>query len=148
MSGGTDRPDRKLSNILVTGGAGFIGCNFIHYLFGLSAFPDKFSDAGFSGIVVNLDALTYAGNLQSLDDVELRYGSGAPAGQHRFHGHRRGADKLPRTLESAARADFPRLRRHVAAPDHGVNQRICARHAETRGTREGVHARDLAACAG
>lgn len=84
MSGGTDRPDRKLSNILVTGGAGFIGCNFIHYLFGLSAFPDKFSDAGFSGIVVNLDALTYAGNLQSLDDVESRYGSGAPAGQRRY----------------------------------------------------------------
>jgi len=44
---------RSFSNILVTGGAGFIGSNFIRYLF---------TDAGFSGRVVNLDALTYAGN--------------------------------------------------------------------------------------
>ena len=29
-----NKQNRKLNNILVTGGAGFIGCNFIHYLFG------------------------------------------------------------------------------------------------------------------
>ena len=46
--------------ILVTGGAGFIGANFIHYL--LEKYPeDK---------IVNLDALTYAGNLDNLKDVE------------------------------------------------------------------------------
>lgn len=75
---------RKLSNILVTGGAGFIGCNFIHYLFGISSCPEKFSDAGFSGKIVNLDALTYAGNLQSLQDVEERFGSGVPERERRY----------------------------------------------------------------
>ena len=45
--------------ILVTGGAGFIGANFIKYLF--KKYPDY--------KVVCLDALTYAGNLESLADV-------------------------------------------------------------------------------
>lgn len=46
--------------ILVTGGAGFIGSNFIHYW--LKNHPeDK---------VVNLDVLTYAGHLESLQDIE------------------------------------------------------------------------------
>ena len=66
---------RKLKNILVTGGAGFIGCNFIHYLFGLSnSGTDLFSDANFTGNVVNVDCLTYAGNLESLKDVEEKFG--------------------------------------------------------------------------
>jgi len=46
--------------ILVTGGAGFIGSNFIHYW--LKNHPDD--------LVVNLDALTYAGHLESLKDIE------------------------------------------------------------------------------
>ena len=46
--------------ILVTGGAGFIGANFIHYL--AKHHPDD--------RVVNLDALTYAGNLDSLRGIE------------------------------------------------------------------------------
>jgi dTDP-glucose 4,6-dehydratase len=46
--------------ILVTGGAGFIGCNFVRHI--LTAHPD---DA-----VVNFDKLTYAGNLENLRDVE------------------------------------------------------------------------------
>ena len=63
--------NRKLKNILITGGAGFIGCNFIHYLFGLSnSGTDLFGDANFTGNVVNVDCLTYAGNLESLKDVE------------------------------------------------------------------------------
>ncbi|GAB4402297.1 MAG: dTDP-glucose 4,6-dehydratase [Anaerolineales bacterium] len=48
-----------MKNVLVTGGAGFIGANFIHYL--LRAEEDIH--------LVNLDALTYAGNLDSLADV-------------------------------------------------------------------------------
>ncbi len=68
---------RKLKNILVTGGAGFIGCNFIHYLFGLSnSGTDLFGDANFTGNVVNVDCLTYAGNLESLKDVDEKFGSG------------------------------------------------------------------------
>lgn len=47
-------------NILVTGGAGFIGSNFIHYM--LKKYPDY--------KIVNLDLLTYAGNLENLKDVE------------------------------------------------------------------------------
>ncbi|MCF0242905.1 MAG: dTDP-glucose 4,6-dehydratase, partial [Treponema sp.] len=66
---------RKLQNILITGGAGFIGSNFIHYLFGASsAKGDLFNDAGFTGRVVNVDCLTYAGNLESLKDVDEKYG--------------------------------------------------------------------------
>lgn len=45
---------------LVTGGAGFIGSNFIHYLFG------KYPDCE----VINLDKLTYAGNLDNLQGLE------------------------------------------------------------------------------
>lgn len=56
---------RKLSSILVTGGSGFIGSNFIHWLL---ARPD------FSGRIVNLDALTYAGNPESLADIDARFG--------------------------------------------------------------------------
>lgn len=48
------------SRILVTGGAGFIGSNFIHYL--LAKEPDV--------QVFNLDALTYSGSLENLRDVE------------------------------------------------------------------------------
>jgi len=56
---------RKLSSILITGGSGFIGSNFIHWLF---ARPD------FSGRIVNLDALTYAGNPESLADIDAEFG--------------------------------------------------------------------------
>jgi dTDP-glucose 4,6-dehydratase len=45
--------------VLVTGGAGFIGSNFIHYL--QRTEPDAF--------VVNLDALTYAANLENLSNL-------------------------------------------------------------------------------
>ena len=50
--------------VLVTGGAGFIGSNFIHMLAELR--PDW--------RVVNFDALTYAGNLENLREVEGREG--------------------------------------------------------------------------
>ncbi len=46
--------------ILVTGGAGFIGSNFIHYI--LKNNPEH--------SVVNFDVLTYAGNLENLRDLE------------------------------------------------------------------------------
>lgn len=47
-------------NLLVTGGAGFIGSNFIHYM--LQKYP--------AYKIVNLDLLTYAGNLHNLDDIK------------------------------------------------------------------------------
>ena len=58
---------RKLTNIMVTGGAGFIGCNFRRFLLG--------SDSGLAGRVVNVDCLSYAGNLESLSDIEAEYAS-------------------------------------------------------------------------
>ena len=74
---------RKLKNILITGGAGFIGSNFIHYLFNMSS-SDLFGDADFDGTVVNVDCLTYAGNLESLADVEKKFGSGADKNKQRY----------------------------------------------------------------
>ncbi|MBU3155340.1 dTDP-glucose 4,6-dehydratase [Clostridium estertheticum] len=49
-----------MKTYLVTGGAGFIGANFIHYML------NKYSDIK----IINLDKLTYAGNLENLKDVE------------------------------------------------------------------------------
>ncbi|MBN8580379.1 MAG: dTDP-glucose 4,6-dehydratase [Anaerolineae bacterium] len=49
-----------MKNVLVTGGAGFIGSNFIHYLIQTEANVN----------IINLDALTYAGNLSNLSSVE------------------------------------------------------------------------------
>jgi len=46
--------------ILITGGAGFIGSNFIRYF--LAKHPDM--------KIINLDKLTYAGNLENLRDIE------------------------------------------------------------------------------
>lgn len=49
-----------MKSLLVTGGAGFIGSNFVRHM--LRHHPDV--------LVVNLDKLTYAGNLENLEDVE------------------------------------------------------------------------------
>ncbi|MGB4167774.1 MAG: GDP-mannose 4,6-dehydratase, partial [Methanosarcina flavescens] len=46
--------------LLVTGGCGFIGSNFIRYM--LEKYPDY--------QIINLDKLTYAGNPANLKDVE------------------------------------------------------------------------------
>ncbi|TAF34124.1 MAG: dTDP-glucose 4,6-dehydratase [Cytophagales bacterium] len=48
-----------MKSILVTGGAGFIGSNFLPYF--VAKYPDYF--------VINLDKLTYAGNLQNLSEL-------------------------------------------------------------------------------
>ncbi|HOY45934.1 MAG TPA: GDP-mannose 4,6-dehydratase, partial [bacterium] len=49
-----------MKQYLVTGGAGFIGSNFIHYLL---------AKYGSEVRIVNVDKLTYAGNLDNLKDV-------------------------------------------------------------------------------
>jgi len=55
---------RKLKNILITGGCGFIGSNFIHYLFNCPQF---------TGRVINVDKITYAGNPENLSDITTKY---------------------------------------------------------------------------
>jgi dTDP-glucose 4,6-dehydratase len=58
-----------MKNLLVTGGAGFIGSNFVRYM--LESYPDY--------CIVVFDKLTYAGNLDNLKDVETRF-----AGRYAF----------------------------------------------------------------
>ncbi|MEK6698658.1 MAG: dTDP-glucose 4,6-dehydratase [Nitrospirota bacterium] len=74
MSKNHDRTDKgdapealtpSSANILVTGGAGFIGSNFIRHVLGRT---------DFTGTVVNYDTLTYAGNLMSLADIAGTFG--------------------------------------------------------------------------
>jgi dTDP-glucose 4,6-dehydratase len=50
-----------MENILITGGCGFIGSNFIRYLL---------RETDFSGRIINVDKLTYAGNPENLAEME------------------------------------------------------------------------------
>ncbi len=94
---------RDFRTVLVTGGAGFIGANFIRYLLG---------NPGFSGRIVNLDALTYAGNPESLADLQARHG---PAGRYNFVK----ADICDRpAVESAFSSFNPDAVVHFAAESH------------------------------
>jgi len=49
-----------MENLLITGGAGFIGSNFLHYM--VRKYPDKH--------FVNVDALTYAGSYDTVEELE------------------------------------------------------------------------------
>jgi len=57
-------PENCPKTILVTGGCGFIGSNFVRHE--LKNYDDV--------VIVNLDKLTYAGNLENLKDIEQKYG--------------------------------------------------------------------------
>ena len=53
-----------MKNMLITGGSGFIGTNFIQYLL---------EESDYKGRVVNVDKLTYAGNPENLVDIEKKF---------------------------------------------------------------------------
>lgn len=53
-----------MQNILVTGGCGFIGSNFIRYLL---------EETDFAGRIINLDKLTYAGNPENLAGIAEQF---------------------------------------------------------------------------
>lgn len=50
---------REFNNMLITGGCGFIGSNFIRHIL-----------KNYKGNIINVDALTYAGNINNLKDIE------------------------------------------------------------------------------
>ncbi len=54
----------EIRNLMVTGGCGFIGSNFIHYLL---------RQGDFTGRIINVDKLTYAGNPDNLGGIEKNY---------------------------------------------------------------------------
>ena len=53
-----------MEKIIVTGGCGFIGSNFIRYLL---------CKSGFAGSVINVDKMTYAANAENLKDLALNF---------------------------------------------------------------------------
>lgn len=55
---------RQFNNILITGGCGFIGANFVRYIL---------QKTEYKGNIINIDALTYAGNRENLLDIEEQY---------------------------------------------------------------------------
>ncbi len=90
--------------VLVTGGAGFIGGNFVRHLLE--------SDPAIR--IWNLDALTYAGNLASLSDVEARFG---PGGDSRYHFIRSDIGDFDRVAKLLADAQIDSVV-HFAAESH------------------------------
>ena len=53
-----------MKNLMVTGGCGFIGTNFVQYLL---------EESDFKGRIINVDKLTYAGNPENLVEIEKKY---------------------------------------------------------------------------
>ena len=97
----TNNP-RDPKKLLVTGGAGFIGSAFIRYLF---AQPE------FSGSIVNLDALTYAGNPENLvghvDDARYHFARGDIA-DHELVGRLVGEHAIDTIVNFAAESHVDR----------------------------------------
>jgi dTDP-glucose 4,6-dehydratase len=94
--------------ILVTGGAGFIGSNFVLDWFGINASPTAQGQTASREPVVTLDALTYAGNRENLKALD-----GYPG--HTFvHGSITNRDLVSRLLKEHQ----PRAIVHFAAESH------------------------------
>src|SRR5438128_8701264 len=97
--------------VLVTGGAGFIGSNLCRWLLE--------SDPGV--VVVNYDALTYAGNLESLADVETLHGADGDGRCHFVRGdirdRARVSDALAGRVRDVGGGGGGSTRREIPAPD-------------------------------
>jgi len=106
--------------VLITGGAGFIGTNFIQHWLGRNA-----------GQVINLDALTYAGNLRNLDRLDrLAQDASAPAAHRFVHGDIRNQTLIARILDQeqpAAVINFAaesHVDRSIIGPDDFIQTNV------------------------
>ncbi len=103
--------ERTVRNILITGGAGFIGANLIHNLA---------RRADFQGTILNVDLLTYAGNLENLAGLPVASRDGAVT----YHFRR--ADIRDRSLMAGLLDEFAvDTVIHLAAESH-VDRSILA----------------------
>lgn len=104
--------------LLVTGGAGFIGANFVHYW--LSNHP--------SDRVVVLDALTYAGNLANLEAIRsspgLRFVQGDILDQHLVESLLR-EEQVDRLVHFAAESHVDRS---ISGPDAFIETNVIGTH--------------------
>ena len=97
--------------VLVSGGAGFIGSNFIRWLL----------DHERAVHVINLDALTYAGNLESLEDVDRAHGANGDSRYTFIRGDVRDVDVVRDLLRGTAQGRTtppPDCVIHMAAESH------------------------------
>jgi dTDP-glucose 4,6-dehydratase len=115
-----------MARLLVTGGAGFIGANFVH--FWTESFPDD--------RVVVLDALTYAGNLSSLASIANRP-------NYRFvHGDIRNGELVAQLLKEEAIdtiahfAAESHVDRSISGPSEFIDTNIVGTHSLLEAARE------------
>ena len=99
--------------VLVTGGAGFIGSNFVRSVLGRDPQVQ----------IVNYDLLTYAGNLESLVDVVERHGASGDERYYFVRGDVRDFDAVVRLMRGDAResSTVSGSSRSVPAPDAVVH---------------------------
>ena len=115
-------------SILVTGGCGFIGSNFIRFLFENNAFEGK---------VTNLDCLTYAGHPGNLADIEQKYSQQYQLAQIDI----RNAEALNRLFSAeqfAAVVHFAaesHVDRSISAPDDFIQTNVTGTHNLLMGAR-------------
>jgi dTDP-glucose 4,6-dehydratase len=115
-----------MRRLLITGGAGFIGANFVHYW--LAHHP---GDA-----VVVLDALTYAGNLASLEDVRARPEFSFVRGDLRTPGL---AERLLREHEITVIVHFAaesHVDRSIHGPDAFIDTNVLGTHELLKAARQ------------
>jgi dTDP-glucose 4,6-dehydratase len=115
-----------MRNLLVTGGAGFIGANFVHYWLG--AHPgDR---------IVVLDALTYAGNLGSLEGVQGRSEFTLIRGDIRTPGLASGLLREHEITTVVHFAAESHVDRSIAGPDLFVETNVIGTHELLKAARE------------